>query len=66
MKPSICRNGRWKAWGINNVVSIARLYLYGIGSSAGESPADHARSAAAGMEDRFMQQRRFNEKFRQS
>jgi hypothetical protein len=31
--------------------------LYGIGSSAGEITADHARSHALGLEDRFIQQR---------
>jgi hypothetical protein len=31
--------------------------LYGIGSSAGEITADHARSTALSPEDRFIQQR---------
>jgi len=33
------------------------LCLYGIGFSAGEVTADHARSPAPGLEDRFIQQR---------
>jgi hypothetical protein len=34
--------------------------LYGIGSFAGELTADHARSPALGLEDRFIQQCHLN------